>query len=535
MKKDYSQLVAKFQNLGGTMMIPIIVLVICGFCMGFGSPFVNFILTKGTFLHTVALCFMKIGGMIMGYLPVWFTVGIAFGLSKEQKGWAAFASIFLFLSVETVISTLLSVNGINQGSANVEGLVALGYTAEYASVYMRTFKQVCGIFTYDMSIFISLICGGTTALLMNKWGDKKVPTLLSFFAGAKFVMLIIPFFAVAIGGVLFVIWPSINDGIQAVAAFIGQSGLFGTFIHRCMDRALLPFGLHHLINFPLFYSELGGIMEVDGILYAGSTNIKNALIASPTATSYLVRNWGQGKIAINVGAWTGAMLAMYHTSLPSNKQKVMALMIPALFTAAVVGVTEPMEFTVLFANPLLYYLVHVPLAGLAAVLQEATAVSIEGDALIFMISNILQPDKVQAFSLLWIVPLMGILYYVSFRFLIVKFDIKTPGRTEEKVKFKSKKEYQKSVGIIKDGENTEDQLEREIIDAFGGADNIVSVENCISRLRVGVKDEALVQPKEFWVEELEATGVVVNGKNFQIIYGTRVINIAATVKKLLGR
>lgn len=538
MKKDHSYWTSKLQYFGGAMMIPIILLVVCGFCMGIGAPLVNFILPKGTFVWNIAYVFMSIGSMIMSNIPLWFTMGIAFGLSRENKGYAALASLFMMFAVNCTISTLLSLNGITQETCNVEGLTALGKTAEEAEVYMRMFKQVGGIFTYDMSIFISLICGGLTGFLMNKWGNKKLPDMLSFFAGAKFIIVITPFFAVIVGFGLYYIWPLVNEMIQVISTFIANSGLLGTFVHRVIDRSLLPFGMHHLINFPLFYSPLGGSMVVDGVECFGTVQIGNALTASPEATSFLIRNYSQGKAVINVAGWGGAMLAMYHTAKKSNRKKMLSLMIPALFTAAVVGVTEPMEFTVLFANPLLYYCVHVPLAGLAAVLCEATQVSMSGDALVFMITNFLQPQKVHAMSLLWIMPLFFGLYYFSFKWFILKFDVKTPGRGDEEVKFASKQEIKdktKGKTLSNSSSSVENDLAQSIVDCFGGPDNILSVENCATRLRVGVKDSSLVAEKSFWINNLGAMGVVENGNNYQIIYGPKVINICSDVKRVLGR
>ncbi len=538
MKKNFADLSGKFQYIAGAMMNPIIILVICGLFMGFFSPLTNFILEPGTILYTVAFMFTRVASMIMGNLALWFVIGITFGLTHENKGWAVFTAVFLFMGVNTVIGANAGLNGITAANVNdLEYLMTLGYTADSALVTSKLFSNVLGVFTYDMSIFNSLVCGAVTSVLMNKWGNIKLPSALAFFAGPKFIMLITPIFAVIIGLMLYYVWPIANTVISSLGAFIGQTGLFGTFIYGVADRALLPFGLHHLITMPLRYTELGGSMIIDGVLYEGTTNIGNALIGSPTATSYLIRNFTSGRILTNLGAWPGAALAMWQVAKPENRKKVLALLIPAVFTATFVGVTEPIEFTVLFANPLLYYLVHVPLSGVAFVLTELTQVSINGFAVMFMIQNILQPDKVQAMSLLVLVPVYFGLYYFIFKWAIVKFNIKTPGRGDDNsAKLVSKKEYQKSIGLTKNTESSETGSEEEvlaanIVDAFGGADNIVSVTNCLSRLRVKVVDPSLVAEKEYWTDALEATGVVVSKENFQIIYGPRVINIATNVKK----
>ena len=538
--KDFSKLQSKLQYLGGSMMIPIILLVVCGFCMGIGSPLANFILTKGSILHTIAVLFMRIGGMIMGNLPVWFSIGLAFGLTKENKGWAALIAVFMLFSINNTIQTLLSMKGITAATCNVDGFVALGYTIEQAKIQIPMYRTVAGFFTYDMSIFVALIVGGLTSFLMNHYGNVKLPDMLGFFAGPKFVVVLTPLFAVPVGALLFFLWPYVNVGIQSLSTFMATSGLVGTFVNRILDRCLLPFGMHHLINFPLFYSALGGSMTIDGVLYNGTAEIGQALVASPTATTFLVRNWNQGKNIINIAGWSGAMLAMYHTALPENRKKVLAIMIPALFTAAVVGVTEPMEFTILFANPLLYYLVHVPLAGCAAVLSEAMHVSLDGDALVFMTSNLLQPQKVHAMPLLFLYPLFFCLYYFIFKWFILKFNVMTPGRKkEESVRFASKteiKEYKTGANETTDSKFTEGvDFAQSIVDCFGGADNITTVENCLSRLRVTVKDASLVVAKDVWINDLQAMGVVITGNNFQIIYGPRVNKIATDVRKVLGR
>ena len=156
MEKSLSNLTSKFQYFGGAMMIPIICLVVCGFCMGISAPLVNFILPQGSIFWIIASLFMKMGSLIMANIPIWFTVGIAFGLSRENKGWAALAGIFMMMLVNCVISTLLELNGITVATANVEGLMALGKTAEEAEVMVPMFKSVAGIFTYEYFHFFYL-------------------------------------------------------------------------------------------------------------------------------------------------------------------------------------------------------------------------------------------------------------------------------------------------------------------------------------------------------------------------------------------
>ncbi|MCH4886158.1 PTS mannose transporter subunit IIC [Acidaminobacter sp. JC074] len=532
MNKGKLNIQAKFQQFAGAMMIPIIVLVVCGLTMGIASPLANFIFTKGTVLWKVARLFMKIASLIIRNLSLWFVIGVTFGLSKKNKGYAALAGIFMLMSVNTVISNLASFDGITQATLNVEWLMEnMAMSADKAIVYTKMYTNVLGIFTYDLSIFGAIISGIVVAWMMNKWGDTKLPNALAFFAGPKFIIMLVPVFAVGLGFVLYHVWPVISAGIQTLAIFIGNAGLFGTFVYGCVDRALLPFGMHHLVTMPLRYTELGGTMLVDGVMVSGTKNIEIALTGSPTATHYLIRNFTSGRLLINLGGWPGAAFAMYVTAKKENRKKMLALIIPAVFTATFVGVTEPIEFTTLFASPLLYYLVHVPLSGLAFVLAEATKVSIQGFAVIFMLPNILQPAKVQALSLLYLVPIYFALYFIVFRWAILKFNLKTPGRGDSDVKFVTKKEYRNSrENGPKDGIVA---FHDAVIEAFGGRNNIVSVENCATRLRVTVKDDAVVAEQNAWLDDLEALGYVKNGLNYQIIYGPKVTNISADIKEAL--
>lgn len=536
--KFLTKITGIFQYFAGALMVPIIILVVCGILMGFASPFVNYIFTKGTLAYSIAYFFMSIAQMIMSNLPLWFLVGISVGIAKKNKGYAALAGVFMFMAFNLVISKNAELAGFTAQTVNVEHLVNdLGYLEDEAIIFTKLFKNVLGVYTYDMSIFSSIICGLTAGLAMNKWGDIKLPNLLEFFQGPKFVMLLIPLFAVVFGTMSYYIWPVFDSGLNTLSVFISNSGLIGTFIYGVLNKALLPFGIHHLIANPLLYTDLGGTMIVDGIEYAGIRNIENALIGSPTATSCLVRNLTNGRLPQNFGAFPGAALAMYQAAKPENRKKVAAILVPAVFTAAFVGITEPIEFTVLLASPALYYLVHVPLSGLGMVLAEAFGVALQGFALVFMIPNILQPQKMHAIHLIWMIPLFFALYYFIFRWAIVKFDLKTPGReTNKEIRLKSKKEYQESIGLKKADDKSKDDnaLAQAIIEAFGGASNILTLENCFSRLRVSVSDPALVKEPEYWVSDLEAIGTMQNGNAYQIIYGPKVLNISVAVKEKLN-
>ena len=237
-------------------------------------------------------------------------------------------------------------------------------------------------------------------------------------------------------------------------------------------------------------------MEIGGVIYEGVNNIKLAQMGDPNTLSYIVRNFTTGRLLIHFAILPGAALAMYKTARPENKKKAASILIPAILTAMLVGVTEPIEYTFLFVAPLLYFLAYVPLAGLTYVVTEATNVSIMGESFRNMFPNLLQPQKVHAWSLLYLIPVFFIVAYILFKYVIVKFNIKTPG--------------------------------------LGGADNIVNVTNCATRLRVELNDAEKTADNDTWVNKLEATGVVRRKKSLQVIYGPHVITLAAKVKEQLG-
>lgn len=526
---------AKIQTFAGAMMVPVILLVLVGFFVGIGSAFTNYILPEGTIFHKLFTMITNLGFMFMNNLQLWFAVAIAFTLAKKEKGWAAFAGMIMFFCYVRGIEGWAAISGWNADTTSVEALVATGYSQEAAMNFNSLWSSSLGIFTYNMGIFSGLISGLLTAAIHNKFVDTKLPAMFAFFAGTKFVIIMVSLISIPVAIATYYIWPYIASALQGITGFIGSSGLFGTFLFGTLDKALLPFGIHHLIAFPIEYSSVGGTMMIDGTLYEGVKNIINGQAASATATEYIVRNFTNGRLLFQLAGLPGAAFAMYRAAKPENRKKVAALLVPAVFTLAMVGISEPIEYTFLFVAPGLYWLVYAPLCGLCYVLAEVFRISINGTALFFMIPNLFQPQKVHAMAAIWLLPLTFAMFYFIFSFVIKKFNLKTPGREDAEIKLMSKKEYNE----IKDREGQEkakdgsESLEERIIEALGGADNIVNVTCCATRLRVNLKDESLMAPDASWKEYLEALGVVHVKDSVQIIYGVRVQNITTGVKDIL--
>ncbi|MDI9531778.1 MAG: PTS transporter subunit EIIC [Chloroflexota bacterium] len=532
---------AKIQSFAGAMMVPVILFVLVGFYVGVGAGLTNYILPEilpadsvvVKFITAVINMFVHMGFLFMNFLPVWFAVGIAFTLAKKEKGWAAFAGLIMFFTYIRGIGSYAGAWGVSADSI---------LTME--PNFQALWGEVAGIFTLNMGIFSGIVAGVMAAWVHNRYIDTQFKASFAFFSGPRFVIIMVTLFAVPLAIATYYIWPFIGRGLQWITNFIGASGLFGTWLFGFLDKALLPFGIHHLIAFPIEYSAVGGTMNIDGTVYEGVRNIIMGQAASPNATGYITRNFTTGRILFQLAGLPGAAYAMWKTAKPENRKKVASIVIPAVLTLMLVGISEPIEYTFLFVAPALYWLVYAPLSGLMYVLAEVTNVSINGHALFFMIPNLFQPAKVHAMSLLYLLPLAFILYYLAFRFMIQKFDLRTPGRGEEdeEVAFMTKKQYDE----LSDGKpgsvsaatakpvSMDDSLEVRIIEALGGAENIESVSACATRLRVEVKDTNLVVEDAMWKQHLEALGVVRSQNALQIIYGVRVTSLLTKIKDILG-
>lgn len=521
---------AKLQSFAGAMMVPIILFVLVGFYVGIGSAFTNYIIPGDNILKTIFQMFSSMGFTFMNYLPIWFSIGIAFALAKKEKGWAALSGVVLFFCFITCIGTYANANGWSSETVTVDNLLKLGYSQQAALNFNALWGNVAGKFTLDMGIFSGIICGLIAAYIHNKFYMVTFSPMFSFFQGTKFVIIIITVVAIPLAIITYYIWPIIAYTLQAITYFIATSGLFGTWLFGFIDKALLPFGLHHLIAFPIEYSRVGGTMMIDGVLYEGVKNIINGQAGSPNVTGYLIRNFTTGRVLFQLAGLPGAAFAMYKLALPHNRKKVASILLPAVLTLMLVGISEPIEYTFLFVAPLLYWGVYAPLCGLCYVITEMFMISINQNALFFMIPNLFQPHKVHAMPLLFLLPLTFFVYYYIFKFIISKFNLKTPGRIDENdIQLITKKEYNR----LKNNDDTK-QLAILIVEALGGSGNIETVGCCATRLRVVVKDDNLVVDDEYWKHNLSALGCVHNKNSYQIIYGVSVNIITTAVKDVLG-
>ena len=509
---------SKFQQLGKVLMTPVMLLPIAGILVGIGSSFTTAnVLGVMPFLNNEVLqIIFKImkaaGNTVFSNLPVIFAISIAIGYAKKEKGIAALSAFLAFLVMHNVVSVFLIGIGKLDPSALATGQ-----------------SLILGVPSLDSGVFGGIIVGFMVAWLHNKYYNISLPPILGIFSGTKFVPMVSIVGAALLGIVMSIVWPLMQNILSYMGEIIYNTGAFGSVIYGVTERALLPFGLHHFIYLPFFFTNLGGSMTIDGQLVEGAVNIYQAMLASPTAMFDvdITRFVMNGKVVMAMFGLPGAGLAMYHCARPENKKMVKGLIIAAIIPSIFTGITEPIEYSFLFVAPLLF-VVHAGFSGLAYLLTYLLQVNVPGPSafggpfLSTIFNGILQADK--GSNWIWI-PVLGVgfffLYYFTFKFLILKFNYLTPGRELEE----DMPEVQEAV--------KSDDIIGEIIAGLGGADNVVSVDACFTRLRIKVKDKSVVQDVKFW-KSLGASGVVQVSDGVQIVYGTKADVYKTQIRGVLG-
>lgn len=383
--------------------------------------------------------------------------------------------------------------------------------------------------TLSMGVFGAILSGLLTVSLHNKFIDAKLPAVLGFFSGPRLIPILSAVGGILIGTVAAIIWPVIGTGLGALGSWISGSGWFGSLLFGLIERSLIPFGLHHVFYTPLWQTAVGGTetIDINGVseMFYGTQNRFFGHLSAGTLSEFTSTNFMSGKFPFMIFGLPGAALAMYSTSLPKNKKVVGGMLLSVAVTSMLTGITEPIEFTFLFLAPALYYLVHVPLCGISFMLMDLLNVRIgltfSGGLIDYTLFGIVPQATGQDVGAIW-VPVVGlcyfVIYFILFRWFILKFNVMTPGRGDD-LTLKTKEDYKaKQNGKeVKEGELS--SLDQAILEALGGADNIENVDACITRLRVTVKDASLVKDNDYWQNNLEAKGLVVQGNGIQAIYG----------------
>ena len=528
------------QRIGRSFMLPIAILPVAGLLLGLGSSFTNqttiatyhleSFLGEGTVLHALLMIMNKVGSAVFDNLPLLFAVGVAIGMAKKEKEVAALSAVIAYFVMHVSISGMLELNG---------KILADGTISE--DVLSGTIASVCGINTLQMGVFGGIIVGLGVAGLHNRFHKIQMPNVLSFFAGSRFVPIISTIVYMFVGILMYFIWPVVQNGIYALGGLVTGSGYVGTLIFGIVKRALIPFGLHHVFYMPFWQTAVGGTMEVAGQTIQGGQNIFFAQLADAANVTHFsadATRYFSGEFIFMIFGLPGAALAMYRNAKPEKKKQAGGLLFSAALTSMLTGITEPIEFSFLFAAPILF-VVQVVLAGaaymIAHILNIAVGLTFSGGLLDLFLFGILQGNEKT--SWLRIIPvgiIYFVLYYVIFSVLIKKLDLKTPGREDDDqdVKLYTKADVNaKKAAKDSNGEAAEDALSADITRGLGGKKNIEGVDCCATRLRCTVHNAELVD--DVLLKSTGASGVIHKGNGVQIVYGPHVTVIKSNLEDYL--
>lgn len=531
------------QRIGRSFMLPIAILPVAGLLLGIGSSFTNAttietygltkILGDGTILHYLLMIMNKVGSAVFDNLPLIFAVGVAIGMAKKEKEVSALSAVIAYFVMNTAINAMLINNGL---------ILENGEIAE--SVLEGTITSVCGIQSLQMGVFGGIIVGLGVAALHNRFYRIQLPSALSFFGGTRFVPIISTIVYMFVGILMYFVWPAVQNGIFALGGLVTGSGYAGTLIFGLIKRALIPFGLHHVFYMPFWQTAVGGTMEVAGQMVQGGQNIFFAQLADSANIAHFsadATRYFSGEFIFMIFGLPGAALAMYQCAKPEKKKAVGGLLLSAALACMATGITEPLEFSFLFVAPALFA-VQVILAGsaymIAHMLNVAVGLTFSGGFLDFFLFGILQGNEKT--SWLRVIPvgiIYFLLYYFIFKFMIRKFDFKTPGREEDDVETKLYTKADVNARKAAAGEiqasDSEDPVSEAITRGLGGKKNISDVDCCATRLRCTIHDASRVN--DSILKATGASGVVHKGNGVQVIYGPNVTVIKSNLEDYLEK
>lgn len=508
------------QRVGRSFMLPIAILPIAGLFLGVGSSFTNEtmleaynltgIIHQGNFLYAILNVMSKAGTVVFDNLALLFAMGVAIGMAKQEKAVAALSGTVAFLIMHATISAM------------IENAGGVGAMLENSTA------NVLGITTLQMGVFGGIIVGLGVAALHNRFYKIQLPQVIAFFGGTRFVPIISAVTFLLVGILMFYVWPVIQSWIAALGNLVLASGYAGTWIYGIIERALIPFGLHHVFYMPFWQTSVGGTAVIDGNVISGAQNIFFAELASKNISRFSVSatRFMAGKFPFMMFGLPGAALAMYRCARKEKRKVAGGLLLSAALTSFLTGITEPLEFTFIFVAPLMYA-VHCVLAGLSFMLMHIFDVGVgmtfSGGFIDLILFGILQGNA----KTNWIyVILVGIayffIYYAVFGFMIKKFNYKTPGREADNEE--TKLYTRADVNAEKRGG---DDVSALIVSALGTADNIADVDCCATRLRITVKDGKKVS--EEMLKQTGAAGVIIKGNGVQVIYGPKVTVIKSNL------
>ncbi|MNH74345.1 PTS system glucose-specific EIICBA component [compost metagenome] len=497
------------QRVGKALMLPVAILPAAGLLLGIGNMLISEDFLKlvpaldNQGVHAVATILMNAGQIVFDNLSLLFAVGVAIGLAGGE-GVAGLAAIVGFLVMNITMGTVI---GVTPGM--------IGHNEAYASVL--------GIPTLATGVFGGIIIGILAASMYKRFFKIELPSYLGFFAGKRFVPIMTAATSLLIGLLMVIVWPPIQHGLNYLSHnMIDTNRTMAAFIFGVVERALIPFGLHHIFYSP-FWFEFGEYTSKAGQIIRGDQHIFMSQLRD--GVPFTAGTFMTGKFPFMMFGLPAAALAMYHEAKPEHKRYVAGIMGSAALTSFLTGITEPIEFSFLFLAPVLFA-VHCVFAGLSFMTMQLLGVKIgmtfSGGLIDFLIFGVI-PNRTPWYLVILVGAVFAVIYYFGFRFIIRKFNLKTPGREDA-----AEDETSAASGTPV----TNDDLPSNILGALGGKENIAHLDACITRLRVEVKDKGNVNKDR--LKKLGASGVLEVGNNVQAIFGTRSDTIKSQIQDIMN-
>lgn len=530
------------QGLGKTFMLPVALLAFCGIMLGIGSSLSsdavtdNLTFLQGEGFHLVFTWMASTGQVAFSFLPVLFAMAIPLGLAREDKGVAAFSGFVGFASMNLAVNFFLTAKSVD--------------FEDEKEIAHYGIADVLGIQSIDTGLLGAVAVGVIVSVLHRRFRTQQLPDALAFFGGLRFVPIVSALVLSVLGLLIPLVWPTFNGWISDIGRGIGHAGVFGPFFFGMGEVLLRPIGLHHVLVAMFRFTDVGGAGAVCGDHVSGALNMFYAQLncdAPPSddvtsATHFL----SQGKMAVYLGGLPGAALAMYHCARRSMRPEIKALLVSGVVACVVGGITEPLEFLFLFIAPWLY-LIHAVLVGLGFLTAAVLGVFIgntDGNVIDLLVFGVLQGTTTRWYLVPVIAAVWFAGYYFLFRWAIRRFDLKTPGRDDEPAD-------DENSGTSEDG-GTRDGAAGDgaaaapakpalvagkydpaaILDAIGGPDNIRTLDNCITRLRMTVEDAERLD--EARLKKLGAVGVVkLDAHTVQVVIGPQVQGVKDAIAGLI--
>ncbi|NMM67831.1 PTS transporter subunit EIIC [Bacillus clausii] len=512
------------KRFGSAMIVPVLLFAFFGIVVGLATLFKNpaimgDIAAEGTMWYKVWSLIESGGWTIFNHMELAFVIGLPISLAKKAQARATLAALMVYLVFNNFINAILTLwpstfgVDLSQGGENITGV-----------------KEIAGIPTLDTNIIGAIVISAIVIWIHNRFYDQKLPEMLGIFQGLVFVVIIGFFVMIPFAFLVAFVWPYVQQGIGSLQGFISQAGYVGVWLFHFLERVLIPTGLHHFIYTPF---EFGPAAVNEGLKPYWIANLNDFA----TSTSALKDLYPYGFLLhgnIKMFGCLGIALAMYYSTPKENRKKVLALVLPATLTAIFAGITEPLEFTFLFIAPYLFVIHALLGATMVTLMNMFGVVGMMGGGLIEIVALNWIPLASNHGSIYIVQAMIGLifaaLYFVLFRWMIVKFDIPLPGRKkEEEARLYTKQDYQKA----KKGSNHEKEAaaayeseyeEKAVyyLEGLGGKENIKDVTNCATRLRVTVIDPSLVKDSDYFTNNKMAHGVAKSGQSIQIIVGLSV-------------